>query len=92
MDTTTKMLVVGANNKNFAKAMFVLSSIMTNNISLETYEEAQKLEESFTDYWKENNWLRMFANTTEFFWFDEEYLDGIRKEIRSEFLEEEKSE
>lgn len=84
MDTTTKMIVVANNETEFGKAIYVLSAIMSGNQNKKVQKVAKSLEFTFSNYWEENDWLKMFAGSKS---LDEEWMNKIRQEIKSEFQE-----
>lgn len=84
MDTTTRMIVVANNDIEFGKAIYVLSAIMSGNQNKKVQKVAKSLEFTFSNYWEENDWLKMFAGSKS---LDEEWMNKIRQEIKSEFQE-----
>jgi hypothetical protein len=85
MDTTTKMIALGITDEmEFGKTVFILSSILTGNVTKKTQKLAKSLEFTFSNYWEQNQWLRMFASGKT---IDDSWLEEIRKEIKKELKE-----
>ena len=86
MDTTTKMFYIALQDKEFANILSVISDVYTNTVTEKTIEKAKSIENSFLEYWVENQWIRFIAgfNVEN---IEEKDVEWMKKEIKEEFDE-----
>jgi hypothetical protein len=61
MDTTTKMFVIAAKDKEFAKILSVVLDFYTNEVDEKTVQKARDIENEFIEYWQGSTWIRFVA-------------------------------
>ena len=91
MDTTTKMFYIALQDNEFANILSVISDIYTNSVTTRTIEKAKSIENSFLEYWNENQWIRFVAgfNIEN---IEQKDIDWMKNEIKDEFNEVENKE
>ena len=85
MDTTTKMFMIAAKDKEFAKIMSVILDFYLNKVDKKTLNNAKDIENSFVEYWQENDWIKYVAGIVT---IDEYTKKEVISMLESSFLEE----
>jgi len=85
MDTTTKMFMIVAKDKETARIMSVILDFYLDKVDKKTLNNAKDIENSFVEYWKENDWIRYVAGIVT---IDEYTKSEVLSMLESSFLEE----
>lgn len=83
MDTTTKVIyLILKEKKQMISILSIMTDILSNGVTEKTLELASEMETSFPEYWSENIWLQVFANSDS---ISDESVEYAKKEIEHDF-------